>query len=175
MTSINLSPPRNCAPQRQAPSPNTRSMRRATVSHNTSMRDRLSSTVTDFAFHAAWELQTAITHPSHAVRRLSDAVRASTSAAPSQVSGFCEAIAHEGSEIGVKLMEGCEKIATTAKRAARKASISLSGKQQIDGVGGWDSDESFQEVFLQDCDENDNEIFPWPDCDENKGNNENLR
>ncbi|EPS38013.1 hypothetical protein H072_8283 [Dactylellina haptotyla CBS 200.50] len=151
MVSIGLSPPRTRHHQECPPSPKTRALRRVTISHNTTTRDRLTTTVTDLAYQATWELQTAFHNPTYAARRLSNTVIASTGSAPSHITDMCANIVQEGEKISAKLIRGCGGVIKTAGSAARRASVSLTRQQPRYSEGSGsdsdsDSDDSFEVV-----------------------------
>ncbi|KAF3935167.1 hypothetical protein ABW20_dc0107772 [Dactylellina cionopaga] len=174
MLSVDLSPPETRTVQK-APLPTTRASRQAAISHNLTIRDKLQSAVRDLAYQTSWEIRTTINHPSHIGRRLSDAI-AITVAAPGHMGDLCETLAHEGGEICSKLIQGCGKLAKTARRVARRANITISGvQQQYGGLGGGRLDEEFEEVFKEEAygglEEYAN-IMEWPE--EEDDDNENL-
>ncbi|KAJ6263839.1 hypothetical protein Dda_2411 [Drechslerella dactyloides] len=159
MTSVELSPPK-VRTLKNVPSPKTRAARQAAIRYNTRQTDmdKIQRTVQDIAFQASLEVQAAVKHPSHATKRLNDAIT-STVAKSTDISGSL-AMAGEGGRKGLEhLVRGCGHLAKKAKRAARRASITLSGAQQQNGGLGLHMSEERPQEILEGKDEDGEEGY----------------
>ncbi|EWC44860.1 hypothetical protein DRE_00919 [Drechslerella stenobrocha 248] len=128
----------------------TRAANQAAIRYNSRHAD-LSRSARDVALRAAWEVQTAIKHPTQATRKLSGAL-AGAIIKSAEVGG---SLAQESSRKGFELVKGgCHSLVRGARRAARSASMSISGVQQQDGGRKeYASDESFEEISSSEIEE----------------------
>ncbi|KAK6352727.1 hypothetical protein TWF696_004730 [Orbilia brochopaga] len=165
MTSVNLSPPSFRRPSRNTPSPKTRAARQAAIRYNTRVTDldKIHTRVQDFAFQAGLELQTAIKHPGHATKRLSGAL-ASTVAKSTEIGESLASVGEAGGRMGFEqLARGYGQVAKRAKRAARRASIAISGQPKQDGgMGEYGSDDDFEEFIDERDTDEDCGLMDWP-------------